>query len=83
MQGDVPHFFKFPVDFKIRAHWHLAIEHVTVLSGTLNMGTGDKLEWLCRYTDKDLLSLQPYEGVTVIAPEAGMAALRKRGSLNL
>jgi quercetin dioxygenase-like cupin family protein len=36
--------FKFPADFKIPAHWHPAIEHVTVLSGTLHMGIGDKLD---------------------------------------
>ena len=36
--------FKFPADCKIPAPCHPAIEHVTVLSGTLNMGTGDKLD---------------------------------------
>jgi quercetin dioxygenase-like cupin family protein len=36
--------FKFPADFKVPAHWHPNIEHVTVLSGTLYMGTGDKLD---------------------------------------
>ena len=35
---------KFPVDYKIPAHWHPATEHVTVISGTFNMGTGDKLD---------------------------------------
>jgi quercetin dioxygenase-like cupin family protein len=35
---------KFPADYKIPAHWHPAIEHVTVISGTFNMGTGDKLD---------------------------------------
>jgi hypothetical protein len=35
---------RFPVDYKIPAHSHPAIEHVTVLSGTFNMGTGDKLD---------------------------------------
>src|SRR5262245_49037120 len=101
---------KFHADFQIPAHWPPAIEHVTVLSGTLNMGPGDKPEpakthalrpavcpsyrrrstilagrkktRLCRYTDKDLLSLQHYEGITVITPEAFMATLRERGRLN-
>ena len=36
--------FKFPADFKVAAHWHPGIEHVTVISGTLNMGIGDKLD---------------------------------------
>ena len=35
---------KFPANYKLPAHWHPAIEHVTVISGTFNMGTGDKLE---------------------------------------
>lgn len=35
---------KFPAGYMLAAHWHPAIEHVTVLSGTFNMGTGDKLE---------------------------------------
>src|SRR5437867_11892825 len=35
---------RLPADYKIPAHWHPAIEHVTVISGTFNMGTGDKLD---------------------------------------
>jgi hypothetical protein len=35
---------KFPADYKIPAHWHPAIEHVTVISGTFNVGMGDKLD---------------------------------------
>jgi hypothetical protein len=35
---------KFPADYKVPAHWHPAIEHVTVISGTFHMGTGDKLD---------------------------------------
>lgn len=35
---------KFPPNYKIPAHWHLAIEHLTVLSGTFNMGIGEKLD---------------------------------------
>jgi hypothetical protein len=35
---------KFPADYKIPAHWHPAIEHVTVISGSFHMGTGDKLD---------------------------------------
>ena len=34
---------KLPADYKVPAHWHPAIEHVTVISGTFNMGIGDKL----------------------------------------
>jgi len=35
---------KFPADYKIPAHWHPTTEHVTVISGTMNLGTGDKLD---------------------------------------
>lgn len=35
---------KFPADYKLPAHWHPGVEHVTVVSGTFNMGTGDKLD---------------------------------------
>lgn len=34
---------KLPADYKIPAHWHPAVERVTVLSGTFNIGMGDKL----------------------------------------
>src|SRR5437667_3790615 len=46
LSGEVPFTFriKLPADFKIPAHSHPAIEHVTVISGTLNMGMGDKLD---------------------------------------
>jgi predicted nucleic acid-binding protein len=32
--------------------------------------------------DLDLLSFQPYEGITIITPEAFMALLWERGRLN-
>lgn len=35
---------KLPKDYVIPAHWHPAIERVTVLSGTFNMGVGDKFD---------------------------------------
>lgn len=35
---------KMPGNYEIPAHWHPAIEHVTVISGAFHMGTGDKLD---------------------------------------
>lgn len=35
---------KLPANYNLPAHWHPAIEHVTVISGTFNMGTGEKLD---------------------------------------
>ena len=34
----------FPDGFKVQPHWHPRIEHVTVISGTLNIGMGDKFD---------------------------------------
>ena len=35
---------KFPANYQIPAHFHSAIEHVTVIRGTFNMGAGSKLD---------------------------------------
>lgn len=35
---------KFPANYRLPAHWHPGVEHVTVISGTFHMGTGDILE---------------------------------------
>jgi quercetin dioxygenase-like cupin family protein len=35
---------KMPAGYKIPAHWHPTDENVTVISGALNMGMGDKLD---------------------------------------
>ena len=35
---------KFPANYRLPAHWHPAVERVTVLSGTFHMGIGDKLD---------------------------------------
>ena len=42
----VPFTFRlqFPANYQIPAHWHPAVERVTVISGTINMGVGDKLD---------------------------------------
>jgi quercetin dioxygenase-like cupin family protein len=32
---------RFPPNYRIPPHWHSVIEHVTVLSGTLNVGMGE------------------------------------------
>jgi hypothetical protein len=35
---------RFPDGFQVQPHWHPKIEHVTVISGTLNIGMGDKFD---------------------------------------
>ena len=35
---------QFPADYQLPAHWHPSTEHVTVLSGAINMGRGETLD---------------------------------------
>ncbi len=35
---------RFPAGYELPAHWHPAVERVTVLEGTFNMGMGDELD---------------------------------------
>lgn len=42
--GPLTFRLRLPANYQIPAHWHPAIEHVTVISGTFNMGAGDKLD---------------------------------------
>ena len=35
---------QLPDGFIIQPHWHPAVEHVTVISGTFNIGMGEKLD---------------------------------------
>ncbi len=42
--GPITFRLKFPADYDVPAHWHPAIEHLTVISGSFNMGMGDKLD---------------------------------------
>ena len=35
---------KLPANYRIPAHWHPGVEHVTVMSGTFYMGTGDSID---------------------------------------
>jgi hypothetical protein len=35
---------RLPASYEVPAHHHTAIEHVTVISGTFNLGMGDKLD---------------------------------------
>lgn len=52
---------KLPANYKIAPHTHPAIEHVTVLSGTLYMGTGDQVnpEKAVALTPGSFASFQP------------------------
>lgn len=43
-KGSVTLRLRFPADYNIPAHWHSMAERLTVLSGALNVGMGDKLD---------------------------------------
>jgi hypothetical protein len=43
-KGPVTLRLKFPADYAIPPHWHSMSERVTVLSGALHVGMGDKLD---------------------------------------
>ena len=43
-EGPVTMRISFPAGFKIPPHWHPNIEHITVISGTFNLGMGDKFD---------------------------------------
>lgn len=42
--GEVVVRLKMPAGYRIPPHWHPTDEHVTVISGTLGIGMGDKLD---------------------------------------
>jgi quercetin dioxygenase-like cupin family protein len=35
---------RLPAGYRIMPHWHPAVEHITVLSGTFNLGMGDAFD---------------------------------------
>jgi len=43
-EGQFAYRLKFPAGYKVAAHMHPNDENVTVISGTFNIGTGDKLD---------------------------------------
>ena len=53
---------KFPAGAKVPAHWHPAIEHVTVMSGTFNVGIGDSF-------DESKIMRFPAGAVTIMQPK--------------
>src|SRR5688572_8193679 len=50
-EGAVTLRLRFPANYSIPPHWHSMIERVTVLSGALHVGMGDKLD---RHTSQAL-----------------------------
>ena len=65
---------KFPANYQLPAHWHPAIEHVTVISGTFNMGMGDQLD---RAKTKALTA----GGVAIMQPKTNHFAWTKEETI--
>ena len=65
------HTFVAPSDF---AHSHPAIEHVTVISGTFNVGMGDKL-------DPSKSQAIPAGGVAIMQPKMNHFAWTKEETI--
>lgn len=52
---------KLPANYKLPPHWHPGIEHVTVLSGTFNLGMGETF-------DSQKLTALPAGSLVVMPP---------------
>jgi quercetin dioxygenase-like cupin family protein len=61
---------KFPANYKIPAHWHPVIERVTVISGTFQLGMGDKF-------DESKLKTLPQGSVVIMQPKVRHFAMAK------
>jgi quercetin dioxygenase-like cupin family protein len=72
---------KFPANYQIPAHWHPAVERVTVLSGAVNMGVGDKLDMQQSMTlsPGSMIILQPKTNHYVFTKEESIVQLNGAG----
>lgn len=53
---------RMPAGYRIRPHWHPSAEHLTIVSGTIAFGMGDKF-------DAASMTSLPAGGYTVMPPE--------------
>jgi quercetin dioxygenase-like cupin family protein len=65
---------KFPAGAKVPAHWHPNVEHVTVMSGTFEIGLGDKF-------DESKATAFPAGSVTIMQPKTTHFALFKEETI--
>ncbi len=65
---------KFPPNYNLPAHWHPAVERVTVLAGTLYVGMGDKL-------DRQRGSAIREGGVMIMQPKTNHFVWTKEGAV--
>ena len=65
---------KFPAGAKVPAHWHPNVEHVTVMSGTFNIGVGDVF-------DESKTTAIPAGSVTIMQPKTTHFAFFKEETI--
>ncbi|HEX7076935.1 MAG TPA: cupin domain-containing protein [Candidatus Eisenbacteria bacterium] len=65
---------KMPAGYKINPHWHPADEHVTVVSGTFEIGMGDKF-------DKATMTELPAGGYALLPAEMHHYAMAKTAAI--
>jgi hypothetical protein len=53
---------KLPANYKVPPHWHPAVERITVLSGTFNLGVGDTF-------DQAKTTALPAGGISIMEPK--------------
>lgn len=53
---------RLPPNFQIPPHWHPGVERVTVLSGTFNMGAGERF-------DRSTTMALPASGIAIMQPK--------------
>jgi quercetin dioxygenase-like cupin family protein len=72
---------KLPANYQIPAHWHPAVERVTVLSGSINMGVGDKLDMqkTMALSPGSMMILQPKTNHFVWTKEESIVQLNGTG----
>lgn len=61
---------KLPANYEIPPHWHPAVERATVLSGTFNIGMGNKL-------DRQKTTAVPAGSVSIMPPKMNHFAWTK------
>ena len=65
---------KMPAGYKINPHWHPTDEHVTVISGTFALGSGDKF-------DKATMSDLPAGGYALLPAQMRHYAMAKTAAI--
>ena len=72
--GPITFRLKFPANYKVPAHQHPGIEHVTVISGTLHFGMGDAL-------DEGKAKAMPAGSIAIMPPKTNHFAITREETI--